>query len=61
MLLRGLIGGSIYSALQCSPTAVIAAVFPYRSPQKEFPLNAAQGGLQTTPESRLRKINPPVD
>ncbi|MEJ7683604.1 MAG: hypothetical protein WKG06_38245 [Segetibacter sp.] len=35
------IGGSIYSALQCAPTAVFAAVFPYRSPQKAFPLNAA--------------------
>jgi hypothetical protein len=35
------VAGSLYSALQHPSTEIIVPVFPYRSPQREFPLNAA--------------------
>jgi len=41
LLLRDFIVGSIYSARQYSPTRILLLVFPYRSPPREFPPNAA--------------------
>jgi hypothetical protein len=55
MLLRGLIGGSIYSAPQYLPTRIFVLVFTNRSPQIVFPQIAALVGLQTPLDKRLRK------
>ena len=53
--LRGFSNCFNCSTLQQAPAEISVSAFPHRSPPREFPPFAAWGGLQTTPESRLRK------
>ena len=35
------VAGSLYSTLQHTSTGIVVPVFPYRSPQRQFPISAA--------------------